>query len=139
MYASYVKETIEAAADQWGSFTGPDIQSLNQVVTGLNEAEVTLVSRMAMRTKAWLRTEQLTKYVKDSACISNLDMVVNSRLADLSRKDVVDVLESNNSSPLWGHDLNDAWDILWDVLMSDEWRAMYKLLKLPLESGSKRY
>jgi hypothetical protein len=40
---------------------------------------------------------------------------------------------------LWGADLNEAWDILMDVLVSDEWKAIYKMLKLSPDLINKRY
>jgi hypothetical protein len=58
---------------------------------------------------------------------------------DLSKKEVVDILGSNNTSLLWGADLSEAWDLLLDVLVADEWKAIYKLLKLPSDSMNKRY
>ena len=145
MYASYVKETIEFSVSR-SDFTGPDIKSLSATISSLTEAEITLVSRMAMRSKVWLRSEQLIKYLENTPSSSSSSVsseqpnnVVNSLLMDLSRKDVVDILGSNNISSLWGDDLNEAWDILLDVLVSDEWKSIYKLLKLPSDLMNKRY
>ena len=152
MYASYVKETIDFSVRR-STFTGHDIQTLHQIMSSLTEAELTLVSRMAMRTKVWLRTEQLIKYVDNNSLSSSSSSsslppselpnnMVNSLLMELSKKEVVDIFDSrsnNNIQMLWGADLNEAWDILMDVLVSDEWKAIYKLLKLSPDLINKRY
>lgn len=140
MYASYVKETIEAAAGRWASFTGADIQTLSQIISSLTEAEVTLVSRISIRSKVWLRTEQLIKYVETNSSSSEPHDEVNSLLINLAQKGVVDILGlDNNISTLCGENLNNAWDILLDVLVSDEWKTIYKLLKLPPDLMNRRY
>jgi hypothetical protein len=115
-YSACLVETIQYCITHYSQFFDPQSIQYASSILNLDADEISIISRVILRRHKWLRSDSLLHYVSD---LTNFNV---------SFKNLVDL---HHLIPLSGSfPFDDIFEAIGICLSSEEWKLIYKLLKL---------